>query len=164
MERSAQFELEETQMSKKFLVAVDGSDHGWKALDLATDLAAVSDADLIILHVVSYKPMPEGLQQYAKVEGIPVEDLKAQFHYSKAIGDKITGEAEARVRKNGLARVTTQVTEGSPANEIVSLAESEGADMVCLGSRGFGDIGGLLMGSVSHKVMHLVPCTCVAVK
>jgi len=151
-------------MNKKFLVAVDGSDHGWKALDLATDLAAVSDAELIILHVVSYEPVPEGLQQYAKVEGIPVEDLKAQFHYSKAIGDKVTSEAEARVRKKGLARVTTRVTEGSPANEIVALAEAEGADMVFLGNRGFGDIGGLLMGSVSHKVMHLAPCTCVAVK
>jgi nucleotide-binding universal stress UspA family protein len=151
-------------MSKKFLVAVDGSDHGWKALDLATDLAAVSDAELIILHVVSYEPMPEGLQQYAKIEGIPVEDLKAQFRYSKAIGDKVNSEAEARVRKNGLARVTTRVTEGSPAKEIVALAETEGADMVFLGSRGFGDIGGLLMGSVSHKVMHLARCTCVAVK
>jgi nucleotide-binding universal stress UspA family protein len=131
-------------------------------------LAAVSDAELIILHVVSYEPVPVGLQQYAKGEGIPVEGLKAQFHYSKAVGDKVTSEAEARVRKNGLARVTTRVTtrvtEGSPANEIVALAETEGADMVFLGSRGFSDIGGLLMGSVSHKVMHLVPCTCVAVK
>ena len=151
-------------MSKKFLVAVDGSDHGWKALDLATDLAAVSDAELIILHVVSYEPMPEGVQQYAKIEGIPIEELKAQFHYSKTIGDRITSEAEARARKNGLDRVTTQVAEGSPANQIVALARSKGADMVFLGSRGFGDASGLLMGSVSHKVMHLAPCTCVAVK
>lgn len=151
-------------MSKKFLVAVDGSDHGWKALDLATDLANLSDAELVILHVVPYEPMPEGLQQYAKVESVPIEDLKAQFHYSKTIGDKITSEAEARARKNGLARVTTQVTEGSAAGQIVALAESEGADMVFLGSRGLGDVGGLLMGSVSHKVMHLAPCTCIAVK
>jgi nucleotide-binding universal stress UspA family protein len=156
--------MEGTQMSKKYLVAVDGSDHGWKALNLATDLAAVSDAELIILHVVPYGPLPEGLQQYSKIEGVPIEDLKAQFHYSRAIGDNITSEAEARARKNGLTRVTTKVAEGSPANEIVALAEAEGADMVFLGSRGFGDIGGLLMGSVSHKVMHLAPCTCVTVK
>jgi nucleotide-binding universal stress UspA family protein len=156
--------MEGTQMSKKFLVAVDGSDHGWKALDLATDLAAVSDAELILLHVVPYEPMPEGLEQYAKIEGIPVEEMKAQFHYSTAIGDRITSEAEARVRKNGLARVTTRVLEGNPANEIVALARSQGADMVFIGSRGLGDVGGLLIGSVSHKVMHLAPCTCVAVK
>ncbi len=151
-------------MSKKYLVAVDGSDHGWKALDLATDLAAVSDAELIILHVVPYEPMPEGLQQYARIEGIRIEELKAQVHYSTAIGDRITSEAEARVRKNGLARVTTQVVEGNPANKIVALAESEGADMIFLGSRGLGDAKSLLLGSVSHKAMHLAPCTCVAVK
>ena len=108
--------------------------------------------------------MPEGFQQYAKVESVPIEDLKSQFHYSKTIGDKITSEAEARVRKNGLARVTTQVVEGNPANKIVALAEAEGADMIFLGSRGLGDAKGLLLGSVSHKAMHLAPCTCVAVK
>ena len=151
-------------MSKKFLVAIDGSDHGWKALNLATDLATVSDAELIILHVVPYEPMPAGLQQYAKVEGIPIEELNARFHYGRAIGDKITSEAEARVRKSGLTRVTAQVVEGSPANQIVAAAKSKGADMVFLGSRGFGEVGGLLMGSVSHKVMHLAPCTCVVVK
>jgi nucleotide-binding universal stress UspA family protein len=76
----------------------------------------------------------------------------------------IISEAEARVRKNGLARVTTQVAEGNPAKEIAALAKSKGTDMVFLGSRGLGDFKGLLMGSVSHKVMHLAPCTCVAVK
>jgi nucleotide-binding universal stress UspA family protein len=32
-------------MIKKFLVAVDGSDHGWKALDMAASLAKLSDAE-----------------------------------------------------------------------------------------------------------------------
>jgi nucleotide-binding universal stress UspA family protein len=36
-------------MSKKFLVAVDGSDHGWKALDLATSLAKASDAEVVTM-------------------------------------------------------------------------------------------------------------------
>ena len=36
--------------------------------------------------------------------------------------------------------------------------------MIFLGSRGLDDMVGLMMGSVSHKVMHLAPCTCVAVK
>lgn len=151
-------------MSKKFLVAVDGSDHGWKALDLASDLANVSDTELVILHVVPYEPMPEELEQFAKDEGIPIEEQRGRYHYGRMIGDKIPGDAEARTRKKGISKFTTRVAEGNPADQIVALARTEGTDMVFLGSRGLGNVTGLLMGSVSHKVMHLAPCTCVAVK
>ena len=151
-------------MSKKFLVAIDGSDHAWKALDLATDLAKSSEAELLILHVVPYEPMPEGLEQLAKAEGIPIQEERARLYASRTVGDKIASEAEARVRKQGLARVTTEVVEGSPASEIIAFAKSRSVDMIICGSRGFGDVKSLLMGSVSHKVMHLAPCTCVAVK
>lgn len=151
-------------MSKKYMVAVDGSEHGWKALDLASDLANASGADLIILHVVPYQEMPKGLEEFAKNEGIPVEEESARYHYSRSLGDKITSAAEARARKNGLTRITTRVAEGNPADQIVKMTGSESADMIFLGSRGLGDFGGLLMGSVSHKVMQLAPCTCVAVK
>ena len=151
-------------MSQTFLVAVDGSEHGWKALDLASDLASGADAELFIVHVIPYEPMPEELKQFAKVEHIPIEEEDARYHIGKEIGDKITREAENRARKKGLSRVSSRVAEGSPANQIVSIATSKGVDMVVLGSRGFGDVKGLFMGSVSHKVMHLAPCTCVAVK
>jgi nucleotide-binding universal stress UspA family protein len=151
-------------MSKKFLVAVDGSEHGWKALDLATDLAKASDGEVVILHVVPYEAAPKGLEHFAEVEGTSIEELKSRYHYERTMGDQITDEAEARVRKNGLDTVTAKVAEGNPANEIVALARTQRADMVFLGSRGLGDVKGLLMGSVSHKVMHLAPCTCVAVR
>ena len=151
-------------MSKKYVVAVDGSEHGSKALDLAITLAKASEAALTILHVVPYEPMPEGLQQYAEMEGIPPEEMNARFHYGKALGDRITAEAAERAHMAGLTNVTTEVAEGHPASEIVAVSSGLGAEMVFLGSRGLSDVGGLLMGSISHKVMHLSDCTCVAVK
>ena len=74
-------------MNKRFLVAVDGSDHAWKALDVATDLAKLSGASLTILHVVPFEPMPDGLQEYAQMEGIAIEEMNARFHYSRALGE-----------------------------------------------------------------------------
>jgi nucleotide-binding universal stress UspA family protein len=151
-------------MIKKFLVAIDGSDHGWKALDMAASLAKLSDAELVVMHVVPYEPMSEGLKQFAKAEGIPIEEESARYHAGRTLADTITSKAEIRATKHGLTRVTTQITEGNAANEIVAMAKSEGVDMLFLGSRGLGEITGLLLGSVSHKVVNLAPCTCVIVK
>jgi len=151
-------------MSKKFLVAVDGSEHGWRALDLAVDLARSGDAELIVLHVVTHEPSLGGLRHFANVEGIPTEELAARYHIGKEIGDGITAEAATRARAKGLKRVSPRVTEGSPAAAIVAEAGAESVDMLFIGSRGLSDLAGLLMGSVSHKVMHLAPCNCVTVK
>ena len=151
-------------MSKTYLVAVDGSDHGWKALDLAANLAKTSGATLIILHVVPYEPMPDGLQEYAEMEGIAVEELSARFHYGRALGDRLTRMAADRAHDAGVEHITTEVAEGHPANEVVAVSKARKVEMVFLGSRGLSDVGGLLLGSVSHKVMHLSDCTCVAVK
>ena len=151
-------------MIKKFLVAVDGSDHGWKALDMAASLAKLLDAELVVMHVVPYERMSEGLKQFAKAEGIPIEEESARYHAGRTLADTITSEAEMRTIKHGLTRVTTQITEGNAANEIVAMAKSEDADMLFLGSRGLGEITGLFLGSVSHKVMNLAPCSCVIVK
>lgn len=151
-------------MDKKFLVAVDGSDHGRKALDLATDLAMASDAQLIIVHVVPREPMPDGFQQVADAEGISVEETGARYRYGMSLGDAITNEAASRARERGLSKIETRVAEGSPAHEIVTMAEQAEVDMLFIGSRGVSDLKGLFLGSVSHKVMHLAPCTCVSVK
>ena len=155
-------------MIKKFLVAVDGSDHGWRALELAAGLAKLSDAELIIMHVVPhvvpYEAISEAHEQFAKAEGIPIEDENARYHAGRTHADTITRDAEARATKHGIARVITCTAEGNTANEIVAMAKSEGVDMLFLGSRGLGVVTSLLLGSVSHKVVSLVPCTCVTVK
>ena len=151
-------------MSKKFLVAVDGSDHGWKALDLATSLTSPSDTELVLVHVVQSEPIPEGLEELARAERIPLEEEKARYHNSSIIGDKIILKAKERARETGFAQPTTHVVEGNISNWILKIAELEGVEMIFLGSRGLGNLESLLMGGVSHKVNQLAPCTCVTVK
>jgi nucleotide-binding universal stress UspA family protein len=151
-------------MTRKFLVAVDGSDHGWKALELAADLGRLAGAELLVLHVIPYEPVPDGLLEYAKVEGLPADEGRARFNASRTLADRIAEDAVARARGRGVAQVAARVVEGNPADEIVALARYEGAEMIFLGSRGLSGVGSLLVGSVSHKVMHLAPCTCVAVR
>ena len=151
-------------MSKTIVVAVDGSEHGWKALAFAANLAKAENAEMLVLHVVPVEPIPEGFEQWAELEGIPRGDYYSLFHGSKALGDKITSEAVSRSQTLGIGTIRTRVAEGNPTTEIVNTANAEEADVIVLGSRGLGEVQGLLLGSVSHKVMHLAPCTCIAVK
>ena len=151
-------------MSKKFLVAVDGSEHGWKASDLAADLARASDAELILLHVIDELPVTEGIGRYAQVEGVSLEELNARYRATRSLSDVVIHDAETRAREAGVTRVSSLVVEGDAAAEIVEQARLANADMVFLGSHGLSDIQGLLIGSVSHKVLHQAPCTCVVVR
>jgi nucleotide-binding universal stress UspA family protein len=80
------------------------------------------------------------------------------------IGDKIAEKARQGLEENGVEQVTTQVIDGKPAENIIAAAEHENADLIVMGRRGLGDIAGLLMGSVSHKVTHLAECACLTVK
>jgi nucleotide-binding universal stress UspA family protein len=151
-------------MGKTFLVAVDGSQQGWKAMELATTLAKTSDAELVLVHVVPREPVPEGIEKWAEMEGVSAEEARARIRTGRTLGDNITHEAETRAKDAGLGRISSRVAEGNIAKEIVDLAKDTKADMIFLGSRGLSNAQGLLLGSVSHKVSHLAPCTCVLVK
>ena len=66
-------------MIKKILVAVDGSDHAWKALDLAAEMAKQHGAKLSILHVVPHQELPDELRDFAKAEHVPFEEERYRY-------------------------------------------------------------------------------------
>ena len=149
---------------KTILAAVDGSEHAWKALDLAADLAKQSGAQLIVLHVVPYEPMPEAMRAFAEAEHMPVEEEEGRYHFGRTLGDRLTRSAEARARDRGLSNVVGRTVEGKPADQILEVAGSDDVDMIFMGSRGLSDARALFLGSVSHKVANHAACTCVTVK
>jgi nucleotide-binding universal stress UspA family protein len=73
-------------------------------------------------------------------------------------------EAKDAARGAGVGDVRTEVKTGQPARAIIKTAEAGGYDTIVMGSRGHGDLEGLLLGSVSHKVASLAKCTVVTVK
>ena len=52
---------------------------------------------------------------------------------------------------------------GDPAGVLVDYAKAHAIDLIVMGRRGLGDLGGLLLGSVSHKVAQLASCACLTV-
>lgn len=151
-------------MKAKYLVAIDGSDAGWKALDLAIVQASATGADIHLIHVVHDEPMPQAMEAWAFSEGVTAAELETRIRQGRAIGDRIVAAGRKRLREAGLQLAGAHVAQGNAAHEIVRFATDSAPDMVFLGNRGFGGLRELMLGSVSHKVAHLAPCACVIVK
>jgi len=174
---------------RHILLALDGSDQAEKALDLASDLARKSGAELLLLHVLSDKQLSESERRMAEVEyldelasaadiaGVLKErDPRAAaqrllrgssaltHRFRDTLGRRLMEMASRKAKQSGVGAIQTLVEDGDPAETIVRVAGERGADMIVMGTRGLGAAKGLLMGSVSHKVAQLAPCTCVTVK
>jgi nucleotide-binding universal stress UspA family protein len=147
-------------MIKSILVPVDGSPHAQKAIELATDLAAKYGAKITFVHAAVEQTAPDEYAQLALIEHVGTTSRDTlEFVWQRLVKD-----AEGYAREHGLKDVEGAILEGDPAGAIVAYAKEKNVDMIVMGSRGMGDIKGLLLGSVSHKVASLAPCTCITVK
>jgi nucleotide-binding universal stress UspA family protein len=80
------------------------------------------------------------------------------------------GEAEA-ILKTAVAElgdvtcpIHSGILEGSPAEAIIEVAKTSKSDLIVMGSRGLGQLAGLLLGSTSQKVVAHAPCPVLIVR
>ena len=147
-------------MTKRVLATIDGSDAATKALDFAIDYAARYEGTLHLLYVAPDGAPPKALIHFAEAEHIP--DSPSAIY--RSIGGSILDSAANRAREAGLTTVKTELEFGDAAERIIAYAGKHGIDVVVLGTRGLGELKGLLLGSVSMKVQSLAPCTCICVR
>ena len=147
-------------MFNSILCAVDGSDHALKAAEVASDLAQQYGASLTFLTVSKELKMTEEVKRFMQVEHL----TGSPQYVLDEMTDRVLDDAKAKAKARGLKSITTEVKTGHPARVIVAYAERNKFDAIVMGSRGLGDIEGVLLGSVSHKVSSLAKCTCITVK
>jgi nucleotide-binding universal stress UspA family protein len=145
-------------MFERILVAVDGSEHALKAVDFAVDLAQKYGAELVVVSI--YRPLKVPDSTHSLVRARATAQSAGDL---KALAKEVVDEAVERADKLGVP-ASGLVERGHPARTIVETAEKVDADVIVLGSRGLGDIGGMLLGSVSHKVSSLAKCSVVIIK
>jgi nucleotide-binding universal stress UspA family protein len=148
---------------RKLLVATDGSDSAAIALVAAGALAAKLGAEVVVVTVVDSPGddlVPAELQDLARAENVRLTGFDLSMQAAQQIVDK----AALKLQALGAGKVTTRVETGDPATQLVELARRDKADLIVIGRRGLGRIGGLLLGSVSYKVLQTahVPCLVVA--
>jgi nucleotide-binding universal stress UspA family protein len=124
------------------LVAYDGSEHSRKALDMAIKITRCSDGKLKVLYA------------FDKVPTIFGDDETEHFiERAMSKGRDFMGEALSRLRESGV-EFNTDIVEGPAAEAILRIAQNDGCDLIVMGSRGLGMMQGLLLGSVSYRVLH----------
>ncbi len=137
-------------MFSRILVAVDGSEHAHRALEVAIDVAKHYQATIVLLHAFPHvsdflgTPFYESMLESRMLIGRSLlESLRS------IIGDTVA--------------VEEQLLQGPPAPAILRVADVEHCDLIVMGSRGHGQIAGLLLGSVSHVVTQKAHCPVMVV-
>lgn len=148
-------------MSDRILVPVDGSEHAFRALDVACGLARAENKHLRLLHVVPNMEIPEGLKRFAKLEHI--RDSPEHL-YESGVAENILGTARDQAAAAGAEDVECSVEHGDASRGILEAASRGDVDTIVMGTRGLSDVQGLVLGSVAHKVGHGADCRVITVK
>jgi len=147
-------------MLNNILVATDASAASNRAINLAADMAGKYGATLHLLYVVREMQLPPELKKMAEVEKI----AGARSDVLDFVGQKILGDAVTRANKKGAGKVTSSLEHGDPATVILRYAKRRKVDLIVLGTRGLGQVKGMLLGSVSRKVTNISDISCLIVR
>jgi nucleotide-binding universal stress UspA family protein len=128
------------QMFKKILLAVDGSESSAKAVGHVEDLARAMDSEVLVFHLREMLSVSGGAFDVDVTE----QDVDVAAQVAAALKER--NLKASSVRRKEYYRRTAQ--------EIVIQAHDFGADLIVMGSRGLSGLPGMLLGSVTQKVLH----------
>jgi nucleotide-binding universal stress UspA family protein len=89
--------------------------------------------------------------------------LMQQAKFEEEEGKKLLDMAMETL-KSFNRKATCQLSQGDAATEIIEFAKETTTDLIVVGSRGLSRIRGLLLGSVSRKLVHYASCSVLIVK
>jgi nucleotide-binding universal stress UspA family protein len=140
-------------MFKKILWATDGSQAADQALGHVTELARGSGASVVVCH--SVLTMVGAGAHGAPLALVEEDDIKSKL------------EAQVSELADGGIQATLELVRGDTfhgaAHDIVRVADAQGADVIVAGTRGHTALGGLLLGSVTQRLLHLAHCPVLVV-
>jgi nucleotide-binding universal stress UspA family protein len=136
-------------MSKIVVLGLDGSQDSMRAIPFAVEQAG-DGGKIVVVHV---RELLVG-----RAGGLPlvVNEDEIEADVRRQVDDlKSTGIATE-------LKVISAVA-GGPAHVIADVAREVHADVIVIGTRGHRQISSLIIGSVTHKLLHMTPCAVLAV-
>ncbi len=133
----------------RIVVGYDGSEAAWRGLERAAQLGS-GEGEVL---VVTAAPLLYPTQRAGEIVD-PSEAEEAR---------RLLDEARAELERQGIAARTEEAA-GDAADAIIEAARESRADLVVVGTRGRSAAVGLLLGSVSMKVVQDAPCDVLVVR
>lgn len=137
---------------KRILLPVDGSEYSMDAAVQAVELARIANGSVVLLHC--HRPVPTALGQPN------FQELTEQ--YAREAAELLAPYREMLTRLN--IPYDDKIVGGPTADVICEVAELEKCDCIVMGTRGKSGLESLVLGSVTHKVLHLAPCPVLVVR
>ena len=139
------------------VVGIDGSANAGTALQVAADLAS---SDSVIHLVTAYRPASD--REIAEVLARVPQEFHSSFDPIGPSLDMLT-RAERYLEACRVDHKSHLVSE-DPAGAILDVAESVGADLIVVGSRGLGMATRFIRGSTSARIANHAHCSFLVVQ
>jgi nucleotide-binding universal stress UspA family protein len=149
-------------MIMRILGATDGSDAAARAVELAARLTKELRAHLKIVNVVSLRDIPlVQLDEYSRSGHVTrQESMTAESKERLWIARQ---RVEAFAIPDVLFESAMELHEGNAAETIIDAARRDNTDLIIVGKRGLSRLSGLVLGSVSQKLVEDAPCAVMVV-
>jgi nucleotide-binding universal stress UspA family protein len=151
---------------RTILAAVDQSHHAHDVMSRGAEMAVLLHGDLVVLSVISSDPMKQSsiVDEQNRFASFHRELIFKHFPENSLSVEPHNGAGGVyRYGSSGL-KVESRILAGNVVDKICACAEEINADIVLVGSRGLGNIGSLVLGSVSERVVHKCPRSVMVVK
>jgi nucleotide-binding universal stress UspA family protein len=130
-------------MYRRILVAVEHSPADQTILDHVRQLARLTGAELILVHVAD----GWAARNFEQLDLRESEEMKADRAYLDRLREELTREGFV---------VRTSLAKGDPATELVRACTAESADLLAMSTHGHRFLGDLLHGATADRVRHQV--------
>jgi len=141
---------------KRFLVGIDGSDCGDRAISVAAAQARAADAELVICYVIAWSPYTFSTpQENAERHRRREEELEAA--HSKLLEPRVAGLKASGMAVEGVAR------HGHPVRTLVKLAEEKDVDVIVIGRSGDTPLKTRMFGGTAAGLVQSAPMPVLVV-
>jgi len=146
--------------TRKIMVAVDFSEYSHKIVDYAARLAEDLGAELIFVNVINQRDV-----DMVNEVAMHTDKISAKDYINGLVNDR-NEQMKKLLSDTNCTQIPNRfmIKKGVPFVELVKTAEEEKVDMVVMGTKGRGNIAGILFGSQAEKMFRHCPVPLISIR